>query len=57
MSIMMQQFLIFAAVCAGLFAWGLFARDRESDGAKEEHTVLPIKETQPDPLFHETAHF
>ena len=54
---MMQQFLIFAAVCAGLFAWGLFARDRESDGAKEEHTVLPIKETQPDPLFHETAHF
>jgi|SwirhisoilCB1_FD_contig_111_219748_length_633_multi_23_in_0_out_0_1 hypothetical protein len=55
MSTMMQQFLIFAAVCAGLFAWGLFAKERESE-AKEEHIKEPLTARQPDTVFQEAAH-
>lgn len=49
------QWLIFIGVCVGLFTWGLFAKNRESD-AKEEHTAVPITETQHEAALHETAH-
>lgn len=54
------QWLIFGCAMAGLFIWGLLARDRESD-AKEGHTAPQIKtriqnRTQPESALHETAH-